>query len=64
VGFDGIKMYRMVDGLVLFIFSRAMTDILFIYPCSLPPRTMPFLEEDILPLASDTISVSQKKKVC
>jgi len=29
VGFDGIKMYRMVDGFVLFIFSRAMTDILY-----------------------------------
>ena len=28
VGFDGIKMYRTVDGFVLFTSSRAMTDIL------------------------------------
>jgi hypothetical protein len=29
VGLDGIKMYRMDDGFVSFIFSRAMTDILY-----------------------------------
>ena len=27
LGFDGIKMYGMVDGFVLFIFFRSMTDI-------------------------------------
>ena len=30
LGFDGIKIHRMVDGLVSFISSRAMIDILML----------------------------------